>query len=156
MKRSIVETFLGAFVLVVAGVFLTYSYSTANVGTAEGYEIYAEFSTVGGLQGGDDVQISGIKVGSVNRIELQPESYMARVYMDIEDAFEIPVDSSALISSKSLMGGLYLALQPGGDEEMLEDGGEIEYTQAPQNLEELLGKFIFTMQDSKGSEEDAE
>lgn len=154
MKRSIVETLLGAFVLTVAAVFFLYSYSTANVGSSDGYELHADFTTVGGLQAGDDVQVSGIKVGSVNRIELQGDTYLARVFMNIEDGYKIPVDTAALISSKSLMGGLYLALEPGGDDEMFEEGGYIETTQAPQNLEQLLGQFIFSMQDSDDGDDD--
>lgn len=39
---------------------------------------------------------------------------------------------------------------------MLKEGGEIQYTQAPQNLEELLGKFIFSMQDKDKKEDGAE
>ncbi len=155
MKRSLVETMLGAFVILVAGVFLMFSYKTANVGSVSGYMVSADFSGVGGLSAGDDVQISGVKVGTVSDIELQSDTYLARVYMDIDPDYPLPEDTAALISSKSIMGGLYLALEPGAEEEMIEDGGRIEFTQAPQNLEQLLGQFIFSMQDSdKGDEED--
>jgi phospholipid/cholesterol/gamma-HCH transport system substrate-binding protein len=58
------------------------------------------------------------------------------------------MDTAALISSESLLGGRYLALEPGADEETIKEGGRIIYTQAPQNLEQLLGQFIFSMQGS--------
>jgi len=152
MKRSIIETVLGAGVLVVAGVFLTFSYKTANVGVGGGgYEVSADFSGIGGLKPGDAVQISGVKVGTVSAVELLPESYLARVHMSIGAGYELPTDTAALISSESLLGGLYLALEPGGDEEMIESGGRIQYTQAPQNLEQLLGQFIFSMQQDDGA-----
>jgi phospholipid/cholesterol/gamma-HCH transport system substrate-binding protein len=149
MTRSTIETILGAVVLAVAGFFLFFSYSTANVGTPDGYHVYADFSSVGGLKTGDDVLISGVKVGKVKSVSLENDTYLARVNLSLDSSVQLPSDTAALISSESLLGGRYLALQPGADEEMIEQGGRIQYTQAPQNLEELLGKFIFSMNDKK-------
>ncbi|MGH1378603.1 MAG: outer membrane lipid asymmetry maintenance protein MlaD [Alphaproteobacteria bacterium] len=149
MKRSIAETVLGAVVIAVAGFFLMYSIETANVASTDGYNVTADFSSVGGLKAGDSVQISGVKVGAVSQIELLPETYLARVHININNGYELPLDTAALISSESLLGGLYMSLEPGADEEIIEDGGSIQYTQAPQNLEQLLGQFIFSMQDDK-------
>jgi phospholipid/cholesterol/gamma-HCH transport system substrate-binding protein len=149
MTRSVIETVLGAVVLLVAAVFLGFSYQTANVSTGDGYEITADFAGIGGLAVGDEVQISGVKVGSVAAVELDQESYLARVRMNIGDDYKLPVDTAALISSESLLGGKYLALEPGAEEDMIKPGGQVQYTQAPQNLEQLLGQFIFSMQDAK-------
>lgn len=146
MKRNVVETVLGAVVLAVAVLFLGFSYSSANIGSSNGYEVRARFSSIGGLSVGDKVVISGVKVGSVNKLELDKETFLANVYMDINDDVELPDDTAAFISSESLLGGLYLQLEPGASEEMIEPGGLIEYTQAPQNLEQLLGQFIFSLQ----------
>jgi len=153
MKRSIAETVLGAIVIIAAGIFLVYSAKTADVTTTDGYIITADFSSVGGLKSGDSVQISGVKVGSIANVELMQDTYLARVYMNIRNGYKLPTDTAALISSESLLGGQYLALEPGADEEMIEPDGNIQYTQAPQNLEQLLGQFIFSMQndDDKGS-----
>lgn len=149
MKRNVVETLLGAFVLVVAISFFAFGYNKADVGTSEGYEVTANFSSIGGLRPGDDVQISGVKVGAVKNVELDSQTFLARVTLAIEDGINLPTDTAALISSESLLGGLYLSLEPGADEETLKAGDRIQYTQAPQNLEQLLGQFIFSMQDSK-------
>ena len=149
MKRSLVETILGAVVLLAAGMFLLYSIETADIADTDGYEVTADFSSVGGLKAGDIVQISGVKVGTVARVELVPETYLARVYMNIRDQYKVPTDTAALITSEGLLGGQYMALEPGADEEMIEPGGVIQYTQAPQNLEQLLGQFIFSMQDDE-------
>jgi phospholipid/cholesterol/gamma-HCH transport system substrate-binding protein len=145
MKRNIMETVLGAVVLIVAVVFLSFSYSSANIGDVNGYMLSADFSGTGGLKPGDSVQISGVKIGTVSKIELNPENYRARVYVDVNDGIKLPDDTAALISSESLLGGKYMELQPGASEEFLASGGQILYTQAPQNLEQLLGKFIFSM-----------
>ncbi len=149
MKRSLAETVLGAVVILIAAVFLNYSIKTADVGDTSGYNVTADFSSVGGLKPGDSVQISGVKVGSVTKIELLPDIYLARVYINIRDGYELPSDTAALISSESLLGGLYMSLEPGAEEDVIEEGGAIQYTQAPQNLEQLLGQFIFSMQDDK-------
>jgi phospholipid/cholesterol/gamma-HCH transport system substrate-binding protein len=146
MKRSVIETVLGAVVLFVAGFFLIFSYNTANVKTVKGYDVVADFSGIGGLQVGDEVQISGVKVGTVISVMLDPETYLARVKMSIDPDVKLPVDTAALISSESLLGGRYMALEPGAEEEFIKSGGRIPYTQAPQNLEQLLGQFIFSMQ----------
>jgi phospholipid/cholesterol/gamma-HCH transport system substrate-binding protein len=149
MKRNIAETILGAFVIAVAIFFLIFSYRVADLRATDGYEITADFAGTGGLKAGDDVMLSGVKVGHVERVTLVPENYLARVHMGIESGIKLPEDTAALISSESLLGGRYLALEPGADEAIIQPGGHIQYTQAPQNLEQLLGQFIFSMKDEK-------
>jgi len=150
MKRSVIETILGAVVLFVAAFFLMFSYKTANIASVKsGYELYAEFTGIGGLKAGDDVVISGVKVGSVARVTLNPETYLARVTVTVDPSVKLPDDTAALISSESLLGGRYLSLEPGASDDMLKNGGRIPYTQSPQNLEQLLGQFIFSMQGDK-------
>lgn len=149
MKRSVVETILGGVVIAAAGMFLSYGYKTADVGGVTGYPVMADFSSVGGLKPGDKVQISGVKVGTVRTVELLPDNYLARVHLDINPAYQLPKDTAAAISSESLLGGLYMSLEPGAEEDMIAPGGQIQFTQAPQNLEQLLGQFIFSLQDEK-------
>ena len=153
MKRGVVETVLGAMILLGAIIFLATSYKTSNVGDVDGYEVTADFSGIGGLKIGDEVQISGVKVGQVVGVTLDPTNFLARVTMDIGTAVKLPSDTAAIISSQSLLGGRYLSLEPGGAEDVIAPGGHIEYTQAPQNLEQLLGKFIFSMQGKDGKED---
>ncbi|MAF97863.1 MAG: outer membrane lipid asymmetry maintenance protein MlaD [Micavibrio sp.] len=154
MKRNLFETFLGAVVIAVAAFFFTYGYKTADLSKGkDGYQVVAYFSGIGGLQAGDEVQISGVKIGTVSAVDLDQESYLAKVYLNIDSQYKLPLDTAALISSESLLGGKYLLLEPGAEEDFLEDGDRIEYTQAPQNLEQLLGQFIFSMQkDDKDDE----
>src|SRR5690606_37920039 len=137
MKRNVIETVLGAVVLVVAGFFLAFSYRTADVGSAKGYEVTADFSGIGGLSIGAAVLISGVKVGTVTGVNLMPDTYLARVHINLAPGIELPSDTAALISSESLLGGRYMAVEPGADTEVIGPGGHIQYTQAPQNLEQL-------------------
>ena len=85
-------------------------------------------------------------------VDLDPERYVAVVRMNIDPDVKLPEDTAALISSESLLGGRYLSLEPGAAEDMLAPGGRVPYTQAPQNLEQLLGKFIVSMQNSDDSQ----
>ena len=144
MGRSVVETVIGAGVLAVAAVFLGYAYNTSDVATVEGYEVFARFSAVDGLNAGDDVRISGIKVGSIIELSLDPAYYRAVVRMSVDPAVELPEDTVAAVSSEGLLGGKYLSLDPGGAEELIADGGEIKITQSSMNLESLLGKMIYS------------
>jgi phospholipid/cholesterol/gamma-HCH transport system substrate-binding protein len=144
MHRNLIETLLGAVVLGVAGLFLAFAYTTADLGRTGGYEVEAEFTTIGGLKVGNDVRMAGIKIGSVVRQELDPQTYLARVTLSVDPSIELPADTSATIASEGLLGGNYVDLAPGGDPTMLKPGGRIQYTQDPVDMVQLLGKFIFS------------
>jgi phospholipid/cholesterol/gamma-HCH transport system substrate-binding protein len=154
MKRNMIETVLGAVVLTVAVLFFVYGTGKANVGdVSNGYSVRAQFTDIGALNEGDDVKIGGVKIGSVEKVGLDPVLYNADVTLNIRDDVELPYDTSARITSEGLLGGTYLALDVGGDTEMLEEGDMIAITQSAQNLEQLLGQFIFSLQDTKNSDE---
>jgi len=144
MHRNLIETLLGAVVLGVAGLFLAFAYTTADLGRTGGYEVEADFTTVGGLKVGNDVRMAGIKIGSVVRQELNPQTYLARVTLSVDPSIELPADTSATIASEGLLGGNYVDLAPGGDTTMLKPGGKIQYTQDAVDMVQLLGKFIFS------------
>lgn len=144
MHRNLIETLLGAVVLGVAGLFLAFAYSTADLGRGGGYEVQAEFTTVGGLKVGNDVRMAGIKVGTVVHQELNPETYLARVTLSVDPTVKLPADTSAAISSEGLLGGNYIDLAPGGDSEMLKPGDKIRFTQDAVDMVQLLSKFIFS------------
>lgn len=143
MHRNLIETLMGAVVLGVAGLFLAFAYTTADIGGSGGYEVHAEFNTVGGLKVGNDVRLSGIKVGTVVDQRLNPETYLANVTLSIDPAVKLPADSSASISSEGLLGGNFVDLAPGGDTTVLKPGERIRYTQDAVDLMQLLGRFIF-------------
>ena len=152
MKRSVIETVLGALVVAIAVYFLMFSYGTANVGSPDGYDLHADFSTVGGLKVGDAVKIGGVKVGAVKALDLDQQTYLATVTISVDKDLKLPIDTAATINSESLLGGNALTLEPGADEENLDAGDRIQFTQAPQSLEQLLGKFIFSVQNNKNDD----
>ena len=146
MHRNLIETVMGGVVLAVALFFLVFAYTSADLGSVDGYEVVARFQSIEGLSVGSDVRISGVKVGTVVSQKLDPLSFLAEVRMCIDDSIELPIDTAAIIASESLLGGKFMRLEPGGDEELIGPGGMVEYTQAPVNVEELLGRFIFGSQ----------
>ncbi|MEE8272279.1 MAG: outer membrane lipid asymmetry maintenance protein MlaD [Alphaproteobacteria bacterium] len=147
MQRNMIETVMGAVVLAVAMFFLIFAYTSAGLGRVDGYEVTAKFSSIAGLAVGSDVRISGVKVGSVIGQELDTTTFLAEVRMSIDDSIELPTDTAAVIASEGLLGGKYMRLDPGGDIDIIADGGIIEYTQSPPDLEELLGQVIFDLGD---------
>ena len=120
------------------------AYEAADVKGNDGYEIAAEFGSTGGLSVGDDVRISGIKVGQITAQQLDPITYVAKVSMAIEPTIKIPSDSSARITAASLLGGNYLELMPGAATDTLGAGGVIYDTRDPISLSDLLGKAVFS------------
>lgn len=151
MTRNVLETLLGAVVLIVAVVFLIFAYSSSQLQGGDGYELFARFNRIDGLERGAEVRISGIKVGNVIEQELDPQTYQATVRFTVDDGVELPLDTSAAIVSTSLLGGKYLQLVPGGDIAMLEPGDEVTLTQSAVNLEDLIGHMIFSQTGSGGN-----
>ena len=143
-RRNVAEVLIGAVVLLVAAGFLAYAIAHSGRSTASGYLLYAKFDHIDGLSVGGDVRIAGVKVGSVDSVRLDPTTYQAVVGFTLADNIKLPKDSSAMITSESLLGGNYLSLAPGGDEAMLQPGHTVTITQGSINIEELLGKFIFS------------
>jgi phospholipid/cholesterol/gamma-HCH transport system substrate-binding protein len=143
MRQNVVETILGAVVLIVALAFFAWAYARSDVGDAGGYTLVARFDSAAGLDQGSDVRISGIKVGQVVSMALDPKSFRAEVRFTVRRDVELPTDSSAAISSASLLGGKYLSLEPGADDQMLAEGDTISFTQSSINIEDLVGRYIF-------------
>jgi phospholipid/cholesterol/gamma-HCH transport system substrate-binding protein len=144
-RRNIAEVLTGAVVLLVAAGFLAYAVANSGRSAVSGYTLYARFDRIDGLGIGADVRLAGVKVGSVNEERIDPQSFQAVVALSLRNDLKLPKDSAAIVTSESLLGGKYLSLQPGGDETMLQPGQTITITQSSVSLEELLGKFIFSM-----------
>ena len=144
MTGNVIETVMGAVVLVVASLFLFFAYTTSQVRAVQGYQLTAQFERVDGIRDGSDVRIAGVKVGTVLSESLDPKTFLATLRMSIDPAYKLPDDTVAEIVSPSLLGDKYMALVPGGSEQMIAPGGQIKYTQSPVSLENLIGQMIFS------------
>ena len=142
MHRNVIETIMGAVVLIVAVTFLVFAYSSSSSGTVSGYELTARFNNVAGINAGTDVRLSGIKVGSVTDTALDPKDYTALVTLSIRNSVQLPADTSVRVWSDGLLSASYLDLLPGAEETMLKGGDRIPVTQDPINLLDLITKLI--------------
>ncbi len=144
MQSSFLETLTGAAVIAIAAIFLFFAYTSTDAGTTSGYELTIDFDRVDGLVPGADVRLSGIKIGTVLKQELDPKTYFARVTISVAPDVELPDDTSAKISAEGLLGGNYIALTPGGSEDMLADGDEIRFAQGSIDLIGLVSQAVFS------------
>ncbi len=143
MKQNIIETIIGFVVLIIALLFLIFAYKTgSSITSSKGYQLTANFQSAEGIAVGSDVMISGIKIGSVKKITLDPNSFYASVCLNINDDVKIPKDSKAQVVTSGLLGGKYISIVPGNDDENLAANEEIRYTQSAINIESLINKIV--------------
>ncbi len=146
-RRNPSELVAGSVVLLVALGFLGFAVVNTGRGGSGGYTLNARFDRIDGLAVGSDVRVAGVKVGAVTETHIDPKTYQAVVAFAVRDSIKVPNDSSAQVTSDGLLGGRFLSLVPGGDEQMIPAGGTVTITQSALSLEDLLGKFIFSVSD---------
>ena len=144
MANNAIETVMGAVVLAVAGSFLYFAYDNSNIKSVDGYSINADFTNITGIGLGSDVRVGGIKIGVVENLSLNNETFQAVAKMRIDESVKLPADSTAAIQSDGLLGSKFVALEPGGDDNNMQDGVSITFTQSSVSLEEMIGKFVFS------------
>ncbi|MEM6902474.1 MAG: outer membrane lipid asymmetry maintenance protein MlaD [Pseudomonadota bacterium] len=144
MKNQAFETLVGLAVVIVAVGFLFFAIGRTDVGAVSGYTVTAEFSRIDGISVGSDVRIAGVKIGSVTALELNQQTFFADIAMSIDNEVALPIDTLAKIESESLLGGQYVALEPGAEEDTLVNGDAIAFTQSSPSLSDLLGQVVFS------------
>jgi len=145
MKRNVIETIMGAVVIIIAAGFVYTTAKSRNMNSvADGYQISALFDNISGITAGSDVRMGGVKVGTVNFVELDTKSYRAKMAMTLQKDIPLPSDSSASIIGDGLLGGKFVSLEAGGADELVVAGGSLEFTQSSVSLEQLIGKFVFS------------
>lgn len=147
MRMRTMEISVG--VLMLAG-FLALVVLALNVsglslaGQSDGYKVYARFENIGGLTVRSKVSLSGVQIGEVSNIRIDPQMLMAEVEMTIRgDVDYLSKDSSAQILTAGLLGEQYIGITPGAEDETLHEGDRISDTQSALVLEDLIGKFLF-------------
>ena len=154
MNKNMIETLTGAFVLIIATWFLMF-FMNQNIGVSvanDHYILTAKFEQADGIAVGTPVRIGGVKVGVVTGQDLDPKTYWAILKISIDKKVKIPTDSTAKISSEGLVGGKYLAIVPGADDNMITANGEILYTQSSISLETLISKMVFSSSNKDNKE----
>jgi len=134
---------VGLFVLAGMGAvaYLSFNVGGLSYGGPGGLTLYASFDQTGGLKMRAPVVISGVKVGQVVNVTLG-DDYRARVAIDVDQRLELPIDTSASITTAGILGDRYIALQLGGEEELLREGEDISFTESAVILERLIGQLV--------------
>ncbi len=146
------ETILGAIVAVVAVGFFAFAAAQAGQSSgAGGYELTARFQRVDGVSVGTDVRVSGVKVGVVRAVALDPSTYLAQLTLSMDNGVQVLDDSTARIASDGLLGGAYVAIEPAGLDP-LPPGGEIPNTQGAVDLLTLFASFAQGQQQTQNEE----
>ena len=146
MKINFLEAFLGFVVLLVTGIFLFYVYVTIDTKMfkSDVFRLYARFENIDGIVAGSKVKLSGVNIGTVKSISLEPENFYAFVAIDFDKKFNFPDDTEASVQLEGLLGGSYISILPGGSDVMLLNNQEILYTQGSTSLLNLMLKFANT------------
>lgn len=145
MYMRTIEIAVGAFMLagLLGLVYLAVEVSGVNVGAApDTYTLYARFTDVSGLTRRARVSLAGVTVGRVENVRVDPEYAEAVVTMSVDERYRLSVDTGAKIVTEGILGGRYVALVPGGEEDFLEEGDTIEDTQGAFVFEDLIGDVI--------------
>jgi phospholipid/cholesterol/gamma-HCH transport system substrate-binding protein len=142
---------MGAIVLFVVGFFLIFIYLHVDFGVVKGYPLKAFFSRVGSLENGSEVRINGIKVGSVIDQTIDPVNFNAVIHMSIRNGINLPVDTVAMVSSDSLLGGKFIMLTPGRSKQIIPSNGIISNTKNFKSIEEMIGEVIFMTTNNQSS-----
>ena len=145
MNKTSLEMIVGVFLL--AG-FVSFAYLAVKMGDLdlfkeESYDLTARFTSISGLKEGATLELAGVNVGKVTKIELDTGDFEAVVHMDINKTIQLTDDTIASIRTSGIIGDKFIKLTPGGSEIYLASGDVIEETEASISLEELVSKYIF-------------
>ena len=144
-EKQHTEILVGIFILIgiIVITFLALRMGDFGLLNNTQYIIKAEFTSASGLKKGAHVEMAGVSVGKVKNIIFNPETYLAEVYIAIENNIKVPEDSTASIRTAGIIGDKFLKISPGGSETIIEKNMSIVETEPSINLEELISKYIF-------------
>jgi virulence factor Mce-like protein len=106
--------------------------------------ITAYFTSATAIYPGDDVRVSGVKVGSIASIE--PQGTQAKMVLHIDRSVPIPADAKAVIVAQNLVAARYVQLAPAyrSSGETMRDGAVIPVgrTAVPVEWDEVKDQLM--------------
>lgn len=129
--------------LTVIAALTIFFFSTLEIGSCalfapSGLRVIARFDDAGGVEPRTEVRMAGVRVGEVEKVEL--EDGRARMILRIEDDVSprIPMDSAVVIRSRGLLGERLVELVQGQSDRLVHDGDTLTRTRQAPNLDEML------------------
>jgi phospholipid/cholesterol/gamma-HCH transport system substrate-binding protein len=147
MNRAVIDLWVGVFVALGLAALLFLALKVGNLSSTDvgqTYSLQAHFDNIGGLKVRAPVKSAGVVVGRVVEIRFDPETYTARVAMQIDTRYQFPRDTFATVNTSGLLGEQYVGFEVGGDPDMLKAGEVIKKTQSAMVLEKLISQFMFS------------
>jgi len=140
-----IEMIVGIFVLVGIMSITLLAVKLGGIGGVgtKGYELIAIFDDAGGVREGSDVLLAGVIIGKVTSVTLK-DNEEALMILNITPEVNIASDSSLSIRTKGLIGEKFVRVNQGIEEDFLSSGDEFDDTESPINLEDMIGKYIFS------------
>ena len=107
MTRKRLTTLIAAAcaVLIAAGIALLVRNTALKPTTITAY-----FASAKAIYPGDDVRVSGVRVGTVKSI--QPQGTRAKMTLSVKRGVPIPADANAVIVAQNLVGARFVQLAP--------------------------------------------
>jgi phospholipid/cholesterol/gamma-HCH transport system substrate-binding protein len=156
VRQRLVESLVGLFLLfaLISLTVLAFKVSgLTNLFPAKSYFVTAEFDDIGSLKIRSPIKMSGVQIGEVAGISLDPQTFKAVIRMKINDRYnDIPDDSSAGIFTAGLLGDNYIAISPMYHQTYLKNGSKIAMTHSAMILEKLIGQLIYKVQNGGDNE----
>lgn len=141
MKQSTLETLIGVLVVGLAAAFLLFMFSSQGRQSGQGYDLLANFNNAEGVAVGSEVRMAGVKIGRIDEMRLNSQTFQAELVLNVHDEVLIPRDSEVNIASDGLLGGAYVEVVAGADEAVFADGDAFLYTNDAVSLINLFATF---------------
>ncbi len=145
MQNTFTEFIVGLFMVAGFGAIV---YLALNLGEVpflnqtSTYTIEAEFENVSGIKKGAPIQVAGVVVGQVSKLELNQDS-LAQLTLRVDKKVKIPLDSIVSVKSQGIIGDKYIKVTLGGDTEHFQENEMILDTESAVDIESLISKFAF-------------
>jgi virulence factor Mce-like protein len=105
--------------------------------------IIAYFPSATGIYAGDDIRVSGVKVGSVSSVQAQPGR--AQLILHVDRDVPIPADAKAVIVSQNLVAARYVQLTPAYHKNgpKMRDGAviDVDHTAVPVEWDQVTAQL---------------
>jgi len=136
-KERALELKVGIFLLIGFLILIYMSLRVSKLERIQGEHYFALFPTVSGLTKGAPVEVAGVVVGRVEKIEL--EGKMAKVRFVISKGVVLFEDAKATLRTHGALGDKFIEIDPGTSEkEPLKPGEVILSTYVTPDLDQLF------------------
>ncbi|MGD9819599.1 MAG: MlaD family protein [Desulfomonilaceae bacterium] len=150
MNKFSLELRVGIFFLIAIGIIAYVWFKVLDLGSPNGFLLKAKFRSVEGISPGSQVQIAGIKVGSVKDITFEPDTGRAVVSLSLNESYRdlIPEGSRLMVKTRGLLGDRFLVIEPGKpNARKLKQGEEIKLVNEPTDTQKVLESLAVVSQD---------